>query len=90
LKKYTENHLSKEIELQNQLIDAKEKMRENRAKDRELVSRNRRSSKDSRNLREMARIKTEEVRSSKADDYSVESEEIVDLDIHLSQVMSKD
>ena len=75
LKKLTEEHLGKEIGLQNHLIDIKEKMRENKTIDnREVLSRNRRSSKDSRTIRDVARIKTEDNRVSQMESHSSESE----------------
>lgn len=81
LKKLTEEHLSKEIGLQNHLIDMKEKMRENKTRDREVMSRNRRTSKDSRTLRDLARIKTEDNRVSQMESHSSDSEEVIDFEV---------
>lgn len=70
LKKQTEEHFSKEVGFQNHLIDIKEKMRENKTKDREVLSRNRRTSKESRAIRDVVRIKTEDNRVSQMESHS--------------------
>lgn len=69
LRKQTEEHLSKEIGLQNHLIDIKEKMRENKTKDRDVLSRNRRTSNNSRAMSNDVRIKTEDNRVSQMEIY---------------------
>lgn len=63
------------------MIDIREKMRENKTRDREVMSRNRRTSKDSRTLRDLARIKTEDNRVSLMESHSSESEEIIDFEV---------
>lgn len=65
-------------------------MRENKTRDREVMSRNRRTSKDSRTLRDLARIKTEDNRVSLMESHSSESEEIIDFEVIPAQITSED